>query len=81
MAQNPQYAQMIMAAQQGKLPSEEKMAEAKSKPKLQKQKTLQAFQESKKLTMDAMKKQMTMQQKAQMGGQNEMEMMIDMFVD
>lgn len=60
MAQNPQYAQMIMAAQQGKLPSEEKMQEAKSRPKLQKQKTIDAFQESKKLTMDAMKKQVEM---------------------
>lgn len=72
---------MIMAAQQGKLPSEEKMAEAKSRPKLAKSKTMTAFQESKKLTMDAMKRQTELQRKATMGGGNEMEMMIDMFVD
>lgn len=56
MAQNPQYAQMIMAAQQGKLPSEDQMKEAKSRPKLEKSKTLTAFNASKKLTMEAMKK-------------------------
>ena len=56
------------------------MKEAKSRPKLEKSKTLTAFNASKKLTMDAMKKQATMQQKAMAGG-DEMEMMIDMFVD
>ena len=43
MAQNPQYAQMIMAAQQGKLPDEDAMAKAKATPKLEKAKTLKAF--------------------------------------
>ena len=59
MAQNPQYMQMIMAAQQGKLPTEEALAEAKRRPKLEKSKTLKAFEESKKLTMDAMKRAQT----------------------
>ena len=61
MSQNPQYAQMIMAAQQGKLPSEDAIAEAKRRPKLEKAKTLKAFQSSKALTMDAMKRQATQQ--------------------
>ena len=82
MAQNPQYAQMIMAAQQGKLPSDDAIAQAKSRPKLEKAKTLKAFQASKQLTMDAMKKQAVMQRQATQGsGGDEMEMMIDMFVD
>ena len=71
---------MIMAAQQGKLPSEEALAEAKRRPKLEKSKTLKAFQESKTLTMDAMKKAQT-QMKQPSGPQDEMTMMIDMFVD
>ena len=54
MAQNPAYAQMIMAAQQGKLPDERKVEEAKAKPKLEKSLTLRAFEVSKRLTMDAM---------------------------
>ena len=80
MAQNPQYSQMITAAQQGKLPTEEALAEAKRRPKLQKSKTLKAFQESKALTMDAMKRAQTNMKKPQ-GQQDEMTMMIDMFVD
>lgn len=80
MAQNPQYMQMIMAAQQGKLPTEEALAEAKRRPKLEKSKTLKAFQESKALTMDAMKRAQTNMKKPQ-GQQDEMTMMIDMFVD
>lgn len=79
MAQNPQYAQMIMAAQQGKLPSDDQMAKAQSRPKLEKAKTLKAFQTSKQLTMDAMKRQATQQR--QPAQKDEMEMMIDMFVD
>ena len=54
------------------------MKDAKSRPKLEKSKTLAAFNESKKLTMDAMKRQATMQQPT---GGDEMEMMVDMFVD
>ena len=81
MAQDPQSAQMIMAAQQGKLPDEDAIAKAKSRPKLEKAKTLKAFQASKQLTMDAMKKQAAMQRQATQGGGDEMEMMIDMFVD
>lgn len=72
--------QMIMAAQQGKLPTEEALAEAKRRPKLEKSKTLKAFQESKALTMDAMKRAQTNMKKPQ-GQQDEMTMMIDMFVD
>jgi len=70
---------MIMAAQQGKLPSDDAMSKAKSRPKLEKSKTLTAFQTSKQLTMDAMKKQQTQRQPTQ--GGDEMEMMIDMFGD
>ena len=83
MAQNPQYAQMIMAAQQGKLPSDDQLQQAKATPKLEKSKTLTAFEESKKLTMEAMKKQAGAQRQQTMpgGGMDEMEMMIDMFVD
>lgn len=77
MSQNPQMAQMIMAAQQGKLPTEEQLATAKSRPKLEKQKTLAGFKKSQALTMEAMKRQATMQAK----GGDEMTMMIDMFVD
>lgn len=71
---------MIMAAQQGKLPSDDALAKAKKSPKLEKQKTLTAFQTSKQLTMDAMKKQATASRQPTQGG-DEMEMMIDMFVD
>ena len=41
MAQDPQMSQMLMAAQQGKLPSEDQ--EVVAKPKLEKSKTLKAF--------------------------------------
>jgi hypothetical protein len=54
MAQTPEYAQMIMAAQQGKLPDEDALAKAKSRPKLDRAKTLKAFAKSKTLTIDAM---------------------------
>merc|ERR1712217_370573 len=77
MAQNPQYAQMIMAAQQGKLPSEEQVLAANAKPKLEKDKTLSAFEESKKLAMEAMKKQAAAQRSqaatSGMSGMDEME--------
>ena len=36
-----------MAAQQGKLPSEDQLQKAKERPKLEKAKTLKAFQTSK----------------------------------
>lgn len=55
LAQHPQISQMLMAAQQGKLPDESAPAPS-NEPKLTKQKTLQAFEESKKLTMEAMKR-------------------------
>ena len=54
MAQNPQFQQMLMAAQQGKLPDEE--GAEKAPPKLSKQKTLQAFELTKQHTMDALAK-------------------------
>jgi len=57
MAQHPQFAQVLMAAQQGKLPDENAMADAKKKPKLEKSKVLKAFEVSKALTMEAMVKQ------------------------
>lgn len=47
MSQHPQFAQMLMAAQQGKLPDEEAIAKAKAAPKLAKAKTLKAFETSK----------------------------------
>lgn len=67
-----------MAAQQGKLPSEDSMKAPAGtvEPKLTKSKVLTAFAESKKLTMEAMKKSATQKQ-----GGDEMEMMVDMFVD
>ena len=79
MAQNPAYAQMIMAAQQGKLPDDRKVEEAKAKPKLEKSLTLRAFEVSKRLTMEAMQKQA--KQGPPSRGGDEMSMMIDMFVD
>ena len=53
------------------MPSEESLAAAKSRPKLEKSKTLAAFQISKQLTMDAMKKQANLQRQATQGGNDE----------
>lgn len=78
MAQHPQFAQVLMAAQQGKLPDENAVAAAKDKPKLEKSKVLKAFEVSKALTMEAMKKQAKAQSAPP---KDEMEMMIDMFAD
>ena len=81
MAQQPQFQQMLMAAQQGKLPDEDAAEKAKKQPTLDKQKTLKAFELTKKHTMDALGKQAEMQRSAAMGQVNEMELMIDMFVE
>ena len=82
MAQQPQFQQMLMAAQQGKLPDEDAAEKAKKKqPTLDKSKTLRAFELTKKHTMDALGKQAEMQRAASMGQVNEMELMIDMFVE
>ena len=61
MSRHPQFAQMLMAAQQGKLPDEDALAKAKAAPKLAKAKTLKAFEVSKQLTMNAMQRQATAQ--------------------
>ena len=63
------------------MPTEESLKKAQSRPKLEKSKTLKAFQASKKLTMDAMKQQAKVQRSATQGQGDEMEMMIDMFVE
>ena len=55
--QNPQVAQMVMAAQAGKLPNPNAPTE---KPKLTKQKTLQVFKESSQMQLETMKKMATM---------------------
>ena len=81
MAQQPQFQQMLMAAQQGKLPDEDAAEKAKKQPALNKSKTLKAFELTKKHTMDALGKQAEMQRAASMGQVNEMELMIDMFVE
>ena len=72
-------AQMLMAAQQGKLPSDNPESAGK-KPGLSRAKTLKAFETAKTMQMEQIKKQSSMQQKAAAGG-DEMEMMIDMFVE
>ena len=61
MAAQPPFQQMLMAAQQGKLPDEDALAKAKAAPKLAKAKTLKAFEVSKQLTMNAMQRQATAQ--------------------
>mmetsp|Transcript_20830 Transcript_20830/g.25511 ORF Transcript_20830/g.25511 Transcript_20830/m.25511 type:complete len:243 (+) Transcript_20830:44-772(+) len=81
MAQQPQFQQMLMAAQQGKLPEEDAAEKAKAAPALSKQKTLTAFELTKKHTMEALGKQADMQKAAASGQVNEMDLMIDMFVE
>ena len=56
MAQNPAFAQMIVAAQQGMLFDESKIEEAKPKRHLERSLTLRAFEVSKRLTMQAMQR-------------------------
>lgn len=70
-----------MAAQQGKLPTQDQLKKSKDAPKLSKQKTLTAFSTSKTMTMEAMKKQADLQRQQTMGNKDEMELMVDMFVD
>lgn len=81
MAQQPQFQQFLMAAQQGKLPDENDQPKAEEAPKLSKQKTLDAFELTKQHTIDALSKQADMQKKAMTGQVNEMDLMIDMFVE
>ena len=59
-AQKTAFAQMIIAAQQGKLPDERKIeeAEVEDSSKLKKSMTLRAFEATKRRTMEAMEKQM-----------------------
>ena len=73
---------MLMAAQQGKLPDENAAQKAKENGGgLSRQKTLQAFETAQTMQMEQIKKQATMQKQAAAGGGDEMEMMIDMFVE
>ena len=60
MASNPQMAQMLMAAQQGKLPSDNQESAGK-KPGLTRAKTLKAFETAKTMQMEQIKKQTSMQ--------------------
>lgn len=81
LSQNPQMAQMLMAAQQGKLPSNNP-GDANKKPSLTKSKTLKAFETAQTMQMEQIKKQAEMQRTAAQGGAiDEMEAMIDIFVE
>ena len=74
LASNPQTAEFVMAAQQGKL-HPKTGGEA---PKLTKQKTLEVFETSQELTMKTMK---SMQNKTPETGGDQMQMMMTMMVD
>ena len=63
LASNEQTAELVMAAQQGKL-----QPKSKGEPKLSKQKTLEVFETSQELTMEAMK-DMTKKQVPETGDQ------------
>ena len=77
----PEFTQMLTAAQQGKLPDEDG-DKAEAAPALSVQKTLQVILErTKKLAIDQLGKQAEMEQKAQSGFKSEMDLMIDMFVE
>ena len=54
MAQDPRYAQALIAAQMGKFPDESALAEKKG-PKLTKEQVIKAFHITKALTMETMK--------------------------
>ena len=78
MSLNPQFQQMLMVAQQGKLTAEE---DAKQAPtKLTKQKTLEVYEFRNQLTMATLPKQAESQKQMQMGNVDQMDMMIDMSV-
>ena len=79
MAQDQRFAQMIMAARQGKLPMGDEPA-PNAAPKLERRKTLVAFERSKNLSMEAMRKQSAQAMQPTQGG-DEMEMMVDVFVE
>ena len=81
LAEQPQYVQMLMAAQQGKLPDNEATsagAEERS-PKLSKDKTLAAFQIRVQQNLESVPKQAQLMQNTE--GRDEMTMMIDMLVE
>lgn len=80
MAQQDEFMQMLMAAQNGKLPDEDADSQAKKQPELSKQKILKAFEVNKRNTIDAFGKQAEMQRIAATGQANQMELMIDMSV-
>ena len=64
------------------MPSENPAPANAEKPGgLTRQKTLQAFETAQAMQMEQIKKQATMQKQAAAGGGDEMEMMIDMFVE
>ena len=73
LAANPQTAEFVMLAQQGKFEQKEPKA-----PKIEKKKTLDVFETSKTLTMENMRKMQT-QKMPETGDQ--MEFMITMMVD
>lgn len=80
MAQQDEFMQMLMAAQNGKLPDEDAASQAKKQPELSKQKILKAFEVNKRNTIDVFGKQAEMQRSAATGQANQMELMIDMSV-